>query len=172
MRVTTPWKAYGPGSAASGAPTDCFSAEDPSIREVTGVDQSRQNLNFAFTRTVGKSLLQSLEMALDPGPTMIRSGSTGWPRVVRSRRRGGAEEAHLASLSAGVEEECPLRFARSLARPSTHSLSEKGFRIKPSGHGSPGDLVAIEVHGPRNRGDSRAPPRSHRPIQVRRTQAS
>src|SRR5262249_53573156 len=35
-----------------------------------------------------------------------------------------------------------LRLARSPALPSTHSLSEKDFRIKRSGHGSPGDLVA------------------------------
>ena len=41
------------------------------------------------------------------------------------------------------------------------------FTRKPTG-----DILAIEVHGPRNRGDLRAPPRSHRPIQVRRTQAS
>jgi hypothetical protein len=47
------------------------------------------------------------------------------------------------------------RRARSLARLSIHSLAEKGFRTKPSGHGSPVDVAAIEVHGPWNGGDSR-----------------
>jgi hypothetical protein len=40
-------------------------------------------------------------------------------------------------------------------KPAYPQPPEKGFRIEPSGHGSPGDLVAIELHGPRNREDSR-----------------
>src|SRR4051794_12327587 len=57
-------------------------------------------------------------------PDDLESEGGGPPPAVEATRRSGME-AHLASLSAGVEEECPLHFARSPARPSTHAFPKK-----------------------------------------------
>jgi hypothetical protein len=95
------------------------------------------------------------------------------PRVVavEATRRSGME-AHSAPLSAGVEEECPLRFTRSLARPSTLSLPRKASETSLQAMVRPGTSSWSKDTGLGTDGTRGAPPRSHRPIQVRRTHAS
>ena len=107
----------------------------------------------------------------------VKGSTAAYPRfsprvvAVEATRRSGME-AHLAPLSAGVEEECPLRFARSLARPSTHSLPKKASESSLQAMVRLGTSSRSRYTGLGTEGTRGAPPRSHRPIQVRRTQAS
>jgi len=66
-----------------------FCREIRQSQKLPGVVSPGRILNFAFTKTVGKSLLKSFEMALDPGPNHDSVGIHG----LAARGRGRGDEA-------------------------------------------------------------------------------
>jgi hypothetical protein len=138
-----------------------------------------QNIFSAFKNERWSSTTGSTRrvQSSSPSPKLSWRHETGFsdsPRAwSRLRGRGGAGwRLTWLLFSAGVEEECPLRFARSLARPSTHSLSEKASESSLQAMVRLGTSSRSRDTGLGTEGTRGAPPRSHRPIQVRRTQAS